>query len=127
MTMLFKDPFFNSLDRVFNDFDRVYTLGSFKQTNITTNEDDYLIQIAVPGLSKEDIKITQKGDILTISYEKEKTDKETFSFTSSFKKTYTLPEDVDEKNITGNVDKGILEIKVPKNKKKTLERLISLN
>jgi hypothetical protein len=38
-----------------------------------------------------------------------------------------VPDDVDEKNITGSVENGVIEIILPKSKKKSVERLISLN
>jgi HSP20 family protein len=127
MITLFKDPFFNTLDKV---FDEAYLradkhVNSYRQTNVTTSDTDYKVQISVPGLSKDDVKITLKDSVLTISYEK--TDKESFTFTNSFKKTYELPDDADEKNITGSVENGVVEVIVPKSKKKSIERLISLN
>ncbi len=128
MITLFKDPFFSALDRVLDDTylkaDRNF--GSYKNTNITKNESEYKIQLAVPGLSKEDIKISLKESVLTISFDKEKTD-DNFTFTSSFQRTYELPDDVDEKNISGSVENGVVEIILPKSKKKSVERLISLN
>lgn len=127
MITLFKDPFFNTLDKVFDEayFKADKRIESYRQTNVTTSDTDYRVQISTPGLSKDDVKITLKDGILTISYEK--TDKESFTFTNSFKKTYELPDDADEKNITGSVENGVVEIVVPKSKKKSIERLISLN
>ena len=127
MITLFKDPFFNTLDKV---FDEAYLkadkrVNSYRQTNVTTSDTDYRVQISVPGLSKDNVKITLKDSILTISYEN--TDSESFAFTNPFKKTYELPDDADEKNITGVVENGVIEIVVPKSKKKSIERLISLN
>ncbi len=123
MITLFKDPLFNTIDRVFDD---AY-LRADKKTNIVKNDDDYTLQIAVPGLTKDDIKIALKDGVITIKHEKHETDEKSFSFTSSFKRSFTLPDDTDEKNITGTVENGILEIKFPKIKKKSTERLISLN
>jgi len=129
MITLFKDPFFTTLDKVLDDsyFNRMSVLGSNKQTNITKNENEYLIQIAVPGLTKNDIKITLNENVINISHESQETDEKTFSFTNSFKKSYTLPEDIDEKNIKGSVENGVLNIILPKNKKKPIERFISIN
>lgn len=121
MITLFKDPFFNTLDKVFDD---AY-LRADKKTNVVLSDSEYLLQLSVPGLSKDDIKISLKDSVLTISHDK--TDDKTFSFTNSFKRTYQVPDDVDEKNITGEVENGIIEIHLPKNKKKSMERLISLN
>ena len=122
MITLFKDPFFNTFDKV---FDEAYLRANNKlNSNITTTEDGYRVQLSVPGLSKDDVKISLKESKLTISYEKVGDE---FTFTDSFKKSYSVPEDVDEKNITGSVDNGVIEIVLPKSKKKSVERLISLN
>ena len=123
MITLFKDPFFNTLDRVFNEsYERVST---HNKSNIIRNEDEYRLQISVPGLTKKDIKLSIKEGTLFISYEKP--DENAPIFTGSFNKTYSLPDDVDEKNITGTVENGVLEVVLPKSRKKTIERLISLN
>lgn len=124
MITLFKDPFFDVFDKV---FETSYVGGaSVPQINISKNENDYKILMSVPGLTKEDIKITTKDNVLTISFEKqEKTEKT--QFVSSFKRSYSLPDDVKEKDIIGKVENGILELTLPKDKKKSLERLISLN
>lgn len=123
MITLFKDPLFDVFDKV---FETSYVGTSVPQVNISKSENDYKILMSVPGLTKEDIKITTKDSVLTISFEtQEKTEKT--QFVSSFRKSYTLPDDVKEKDIVGKVENGILELILPKDKKKSLERLISLN
>jgi HSP20 family protein len=120
MITLFKDPLFQTLDSVFE------TPKQINQPKITRTDEDYQVHIAVPGLTKDDLTISTKEGYLNISYVKEETDDKTYSFTSSFKKTYHIPDDVDEKHITGSVENGVLEIILPKSKKKSSERLISL-
>jgi len=123
MITLFKDPLFDVFDKV---FETSYVGTSIPQINISKTENDYKVLMSVPGLTKEDIKITTKDSVLTISFEtEEKTDKT--QFVSSFRKSYILPDDVKEKDIVGKVENGILELILPKDKKKSLERLISLN
>lgn len=129
MITLFKDPFFNTIDKVFDEvyFNTDKRLTSHRHSNITENGNEYKIQLAVPGLSKDDIKISLKESVLTISYEKVSEEDKSFSFTSSFRKTYNVPDDVDEKNINGSVENGVVEIVLPRSKKKSIERLISLS
>ena len=122
MITLFKDPFFNTFDKV---FDEAYNRANNRiSSNVTTTEDGYKILLSVPGLSKDDIKISLKENVLTVLYEKEGDE---FTLIDSFKKQYNVPDDVDEKNISGTVENGIIEILLPKSKKKSVERLISLN
>jgi HSP20 family protein len=123
MITLFKDPFFDVFDKVFE----TSNLSVFNpQVNLTKNENGYKLLMSVPGLSKEDIKIKTKEGVITISYEKEEKTDDLF-FVSSFKKSYTLPEDVKEKDIEGRVENGVLELKLPTERKKNIERLISIN
>lgn len=96
-------------------------------TKLITRDADHSVYISVPGLTKDDLKISVKDGYLTISYKKEDGDNVNYSFVSSFNKTYSIPDDVNEKEITGKVENGILEINLPKSKKKSLERFISLN
>jgi HSP20 family protein len=120
MMTLFKDPLFQSLDSVFE------TPKQINQPKITRTDENYQVHIAVPGLTKDDLTISTKEGYLYISYLKEETDDKTYSFTSSFKKTYHIPDDVDEKQIIGSVENGVLGIILPKSKKKSSERFISL-
>lgn len=119
MITLFKDPFYDVFDRVFE----TSRFQTNPQTSIRKNDSEYQVFVSVPGLTKDDLKITTKEGILRISYEKG----ENSHFVSSFVKTYNIPDDVKEKDIEGRVENGILELKLPIDKKKVLERLISLN
>ena len=121
---LFRDPFFSDMAELFYEMPS-FIERSIKKTNVITNDEDYRVQSAVPGLSKDDIKITIKNSVLTISYENEKEDEGSY-FTASFKKSYTLPDDVDDKNISGKVENGILEVIIPRVKEKSNERIIEV-
>ena len=118
MITLFKDPFFTGFDT--NRF------LSTPETKIKKTETEYTVSISVPGLTKDDLKILTKEGTLRISYEKQEGD-ETCHFIGSFVKSYTIPDDVKEKDISGTVENGVLIISLPIDKKKSLERLISLN
>jgi len=122
---LFNDPFFTDM------MDLMYETPKFigrtiKRTNIVENDDDYQIELAVPGLTKEDIEIKVKDSVLTISHQKEETDDETFYFTNSFTKQYTLPDDVSVKGIKATVENGILAATIPKDKKKPKEFAVEI-
>lgn len=121
---LWNDPLSDWLD-VF--FERPsYIERSYRKSNVITNDDDYRVQMAVPGLSKDDVKITITDSVMTITHEKKETDNETFYFTNSFKREYTLPNDCNENEITSKLENGILEIVIPKDKKKIKERYIEI-
>ena len=122
MITLFKDPFFQGFESM---FENPKFLKS-PETNIKKTETEYTVQISIPGLTKEDLKITTKEGVLRISYEPEEKDVKQ-NFTHSFVKNYNIPDDVKEKDIEGKVENGILTLTLPIDKKKTLERLINLN
>ncbi|HOS49694.1 MAG TPA: Hsp20/alpha crystallin family protein [Bacteroidia bacterium] len=81
----------------------------------------YTLELAAPGLAKEDFKIRVEENTLTISGEKkqeqnEKTEKysrKEFSFTS-FTRSFTLPENVNMEGIQANYNHGIMMVVLPK-------------
>ena len=95
-------------------------------SKVITRDDSYLVYMSVPGLTKEDLKISIKEGLLNISYKKGEESKN-FTFVNTFSKTYSIPDDVNEKEISGKVENGVLEISLPKSKKKPIERYIELN
>lgn len=123
MLSIYKDPFKDVLDTFFEK----PSLLRDGQSKIVTRDDEYQVYLSVPGLTKNDLTISVKDGLISISYKKEETDDKSYSFVSSFKKTYSIPEDVSEKDISGKVENGVLQITLPKIKKKSLERYISLN
>jgi len=122
---LFRDPFFSDFFVDFCCETPRFVERTVKRTNIVENEKDYQIEIAIPGLIKDDLTIKIEDDVLTISHERD--EEETFRFTNSFKKSYSLPDDAGVKGITAKVENGVLLITIPKEKKKTNERLITID
>lgn len=122
MITLFKDPFFQGFDNVFETAKFLKT----PETKVDKSETEYKISVSIPGLTKDDLKISTKDNVLKISFEKSETDN-THHFVGSFIKSYNIPDDVKEKDIVGKVENGVLELILPIDKKKALERLISLN
>lgn len=121
MITIYKDPLKDVLNSL---FDKDFSRNNYVKFN--EKEDRYLIYLSVPGLSKEDLSISIKDDLITIKYVKENNEDEKLSFINSFKKTYFIPNDILEDDISANVKNGILEIILPKSKEKNKERIISL-
>lgn len=123
---IWNDPFVNIIDRFF-DTPSFIERGYSKRSNILTTDNEYKIQLAVPGLTKDDVKISIEDSVITIFYDKKETDDESYYFTSSFKKQYSLSDDSDDENITSKLENGILEIIIPRNQKKKMnERFIEV-
>ena len=89
--------------------------------NVKENEKNYEIEVAAPGMKKEDFNIAVDNGILTISAEskEEKEQKEDnytrreFSY-SSFSRSFSLPQNVDEDNIKAKYENGVLYLTISK-------------
>lgn len=116
-------PWFNDVfDSLFNDSvlnDRFVT--KTPAVNIAETETAFEIELAVPGLKKEDFKINLDKNVLSVSAEK-KTDnveenkkysKREYSYTS-FVRSFTLPEVADQAKIEAEYADGILKLNVAK-------------
>jgi len=89
--------------------------------NIIENDKDFSIELAVPGMKKDDFKVNLENDILTISVEKEEmNEKEDKNFTrrefrfDSFSRSFSLPEVVDQEKIKADYKNGVLSLVLPK-------------
>ena len=116
-------------DRFFNNDFESWNKNNFSNTNTTLpsvnikeNKDAFLVEVAAPGFEKSDFKIELNNDLLTISSEKEIKDevkdnerisKQEFSY-QSFKRAFTLPELVEDDQISAKYENGILAIIIPK-------------
>lgn len=114
------DNFFNSeLPTVFtSNFNTGMTLP---KVNIKEKADAYWVEMAVPGMKKSDFHIDLDNQLLSISTEvnqEEKTKPDNYTHRefgySSFKRTFTLPESVDDSKINASYNDGILSIHLPK-------------
>lgn len=130
---------FNDFFRPWNEwYDGDALLGQMAKipaVNITEQNHEYLVSLAVPGMKKDDFKIDVDGNMLTISSEKEETKEEKEKkFTrkeynySSFSRSFTLPEEVNKEKIEAKYENGILQIALPRKEevKKTTAKHISV-
>ena len=116
-------PWFNDVfDTLFNDSvlnDRFVT--KTPAVNIAETENEFHIELAVPGLKKEDFKISLDKNVLSVSAEMKaenveegkKYSKREYSY-SSFVRSFTLPEVADQANIGAEYTDGILKLNVAK-------------
>lgn len=89
--------------------------------NIKENEKDYELELAIPGKKKDDFNVEVDNNILTVSMETHQEDEQKednytrkeFSYTS-FRRSFTLPETVNEDKINANYKDGILRFTLPK-------------
>lgn len=97
--------------------------SSLPAVNIRENNDQYLVEVAAPGMNKEDFKVELDGNMLTISSEKQQQAEEAdgerytrreFSY-QSFQRSFQLAKDVvDVDSIKAHYENGILQLVIPK-------------
>lgn len=99
----------------------VNTGMTLPKVNIKETKDEYFVDIAVPGMKKSDFNIDLDNEVLTISAEvksEEKNENENFTRRefgyTSFKRTFTLPDTIDDSKIKAAYEDGILSINLPK-------------
>ena len=112
----------NWLPSIFNDF-----LGNdwlverrnatAPAVNILENDDEYKVEVAAPGMTKEDFKVHLNEDNeLIISMEKKNTYlRREFSYTQ-FQQSLLLPDNVERDKISAKVENGVMTIEIPKRK-----------
>ena len=112
MNEFFKPDWFGGMERFESTLPAV---------NIRENETGFELELAIPGKKKEDFHVDIDENIMTISMET-KSEEETsennytrkeFSY-RSFKRSFTLPETVDEDKIEATYTDGILKFVLPK-------------
>ena len=104
-----------------NDFMNKEMMRYVPSVNIAERKDDFRIELAAPGYTKEDFKIEHDSGVLTISSEKkdekpESDDRYTrkeFSY-GMFRRTFSLPEYVDAEKISAEYKYGLLTLTIPK-------------
>lgn len=122
--------FFNEdFNNVFKNLDTMYpskhqhnlAFNNIPAVNVKENDGAFAIEVAAPGLKKEDFKLSLHENRLSISTKKEQsTEEKTEQYTrqefnySSFQRTFTLPKSVDGEKIEATYSDGILHVNLPK-------------
>lgn len=138
----------NWLPSIFNDFFdndwMVKANATAPAINVLETEKEYKVEVAAPGMTKEDFNVhIDEENNLVISMEKKTENKEEgneenkaegrylrreFSY-SQFQQTMILPDDVDKERIEAHVENGVLQIELPKyteQEKEKAKRVIAI-
>ena len=135
----------NCIPSIFNDFFdndwMVKANATAPAINVIESDKDYKVEVAAPGMTKEDFNIHLSEDNeLVISMEKKNETKEEdkgnkkylrreFSY-SKFQQALILPDDVEKDKINANVTDGVLTIELPKRtpeEKAKINRVIEIH
>ena len=119
-----KQIFPSLINEFFNDDFGVNFLNnnhSVPSVNTIENDDSFEIDLAVPGMKKDDFSIELENNVLIISSEtsnnvsNENLRLNEFNY-SSFQRSFKIPESVNLDKIKGNYKNGILKVLLPKKK-----------
>ena len=97
--------------------------STMPSVNIRETKTDYLIEMAIPGMKKEDFNIDVEGNVMTIWCEKEsetENEEETNGFSrreynySSFSRSFTIPQNANAEKVVAKYTDGMLKLSVPK-------------
>lgn len=112
------DPFFK---KEMGDWFGKEFIETIPSVNISESNNAYHVELAAPGLKKEDFTIKVEDNIITISSEKEsetKTGDKEFTRReynySSFSRSFDLPEMVNQEKILATYSDGVLKVDLPK-------------
>jgi HSP20 family protein len=111
------------LDRFFDD--TPMWRSRTPAVDVRENEDGYLMEVELPGLSEKDVELKVEDSILTLSSRKEETREDAREDKSDgylihercrteFARTFVLPKDVNRENIKAEFKNGLLNVSIPK-------------
>ena len=126
------DKFFNApIDEFFN----MGKVMNVPAVNVSETDKEFRLCVAAPGMEKKDFKLEAFDEMLTISAEKEKEEKEEkngrynrreYNY-SSWSRSFTLPENCDTAKIAAEYNNGELKILIPKLEKKKQKKVKSIS
>ena len=129
--------FNNLFDRFFNDhFETPEFKGNASfvpQVDVSETDTAFELQFVVPGVDKKGFNIDLQEGRLTVSgerkFENEKNERNYHSresYYGTFKRSFYLPDNVNEDKIEANYENGILSVVIPKDEKKIAKKSISV-
>lgn len=115
MDRFFNEPFFESSLLNSSRFSRV------PATNIQETDNEYMVEIAAPGMKKKDFHVNVENNTLEIKVEREDESEEKkarytrreYDYTAFFR-SFDLPDSIDSEKIKAEYQDGILKVRLPK-------------
>src|SRR5690606_16641376 len=110
------------------------SFGRVPAANIKENDNNIEIELAIPGMKKEDLKLEINENLLRIYAEKEEKQEENnegyfrreFSY-NAFERSFRMPENINQDAISANYADGVLKVTLPKQANKETKKLIDIN
>lgn len=129
-TDLFGKRFSDIMDEFFNDAVATRQSTFAPRINISENEKQYLIDVEIPGMEKNDIDISLENGQLTISGERKMESESNGTryhrvetHYGAFTRSFRLPDSVDENSIVAKYNNGILNITIDKSEERMKKQI----
>jgi HSP20 family protein len=115
---VFERPLLRDL---FEGEERVVTYAP--RVDVVENKENFVVRAELPGMKKDEVKLTLENNVLTLSGEKrheEKRDEDNYHLQETrygkFERSFRLTDNVDRSNIAADYKDGVLTITLPKTK-----------
>lgn len=108
------------------------------KVDVLQTKDSYILKMDLPGKTEEDVEITLKNDVLTIASAEKKEEKKaeeeneiwlirerTAYGSQKFRRTFTLPKDIDVSKVSANFKNGVLSVEIGR-KEESAEQKIKI-
>jgi HSP20 family protein len=126
------DTFFDRMSRdLWPGLDRLWNgeqdreVARVPRTNIVEQDDNFLVTMEMPGLSKKDVEVGIEGDVLIVKgghEQEEKTEEKGIvrrEYSSArFERSFTVGKDIDPEKVKASMENGILTVTLPKRAEK---------
>jgi len=112
----------HELDRFFEEFAGRRGSSWMPAVDVRENQREISLDLELPGIKPEDVEVNVENGVLTVSGEKRADRKEDEEGRyhlversyGSFMRSFTLPQGVDEQQISADFDEGVLHVRIPK-------------
>lgn len=129
MSLVIRSPldlFFNRMKMIDSmDFDDFGLFPSYDNSYLYPTEDGYTMEVPIPGMTKNDVKIQLDENTLYIKAQVDKKQKHR-QVASNYQYVQSLPKDVDVESFQASVENGVLTIQMKKFQKTRNVREISI-
>ena len=114
---------FDDIDRVYRTFLNDGSGGAYRSpsVDIHENENDYVLEAELPGLSEKDVEVKVEDNLLTIASRiDEKGEEKRNGYlvrerrSAAFNRSFALPKDADREKIAATFKDGLLSLQIPK-------------
>jgi HSP20 family molecular chaperone IbpA len=99
------------IDQIFNSLLAQEQRCSRQQYRNSSNKEEYVLEIPLLGMSKENVSVDIQDNVLTVAAKKSENSS---SFVENFKNSWSLANDADVSYVSAALENGILTVKVPK-------------